>query len=122
MLAQGDGSIINVTSVSGIVGIQRGAAYCASKGGVENLTRALALDWAHKGVRVNSIAPGTFETDITTAMRSDPKVDQWLRAKIPMRRYGVPSELGGAVVFLASPLSSYMTGQHIVVDGGWLAA
>lgn len=121
MLAQGSGSIINISSVSGIVGIQRGAAYCAAKGGVENLTRALALDWAHKGVRVNCISPGTFETDITAAMRSDPKVDAWLRAKVPMRRYGAPSELGGAVVFLASPLSSYMTGQHIVIDGGWLA-
>ena len=122
MLVQGAGSIINVSSVSGIVGIQRGAAYCATKGGVENLTRALALDWAPKGVRVNSIAPGTFETEITQAMRADPKIDAWLKAKIPMRRYGVAAELGGAAVFLASSSSSYMTGQHIVVDGGWLAA
>ncbi|WP_173933907.1 glucose 1-dehydrogenase [Chelativorans sp. Marseille-P2723] len=121
MLERGSGSIINISSVSGIVGIERGVAYCAAKGGVEIMTRALALDWASRGVRVNNLAPGTFETAITETMRSNPKVDSWLRAKIPMRRYGAPSELGGAAVFLASPLSSYMTGQTIVVDGGWLA-
>jgi gluconate 5-dehydrogenase len=121
MIERGSGSIINISSVSGIIGIQRGAAYCASKGGVENLTRALALDWASRGVRVNNLAPGTFETDITRSMRDNPKVEGWLRAKIPMRRFGDPVELGGAAVFLASPLSSYMTGQTIVVDGGWLA-
>lgn len=122
MVERGSGSIINVSSVSGVVGIERGTAYCAAKGGVENMTRALALDWARTGVRVNSLAPGTFETEITRAMRDDPKIDRWLKDRIPMRRYGQGSELGGAAVFLASSASSYMTGQHLVVDGGWLAA
>jgi NAD(P)-dependent dehydrogenase (short-subunit alcohol dehydrogenase family) len=122
MLAQGSGSIINITSIAGHVGLAKTAAYCAAKGGVELMTRSLAIEWAGKGVRVNTIAPGYFETDLTAAMRDHPILAERLRAKTPLARFGVPRELAGAAVFLASPASSFVTGQSIVVDGGWTAA
>jgi NAD(P)-dependent dehydrogenase (short-subunit alcohol dehydrogenase family) len=122
MLANGAGSIINVTSVAGHVGLQKTTAYCAAKGGVEMMTRSLALDWSPKGVRVNTLAPGYVETDLTAGMRDHPVLADRLRAKTPMGRFAAPSELAGAAVFLASPASSYMTGQSVVVDGGWTAA
>ena len=122
MLAQGSGSIINVSSVAGHVGIAKTAAYCAAKGGVELMTRSLALDWAGKGVRVNTIAPGYFETDLTAGVREHPVLADRVRAKTPIGRFGTPGELVGAAVFLASPASSYVTGQSVIVDGGWTAA
>ena len=122
MLAQGGGSIINISSVAGHVGLPKGAAYCAAKGGVELLTRSLALEWAGRGVRVNTIAPGYFETDLTSGLRAHPVLGERMLAKTPMGRFGVPPEIGGAAVYLASGASSYMTGQSIVVDGGWTAA
>lgn len=122
MLAQGAGSIVNVTSIAGHVGLPKSAAYCAAKGGVELLTRSLALDWAGKGVRVNALAPGYFETDLTSGMRDHPVLADRVRDKTPLGRFGRPDELGGAAVFLASPASRFVTGQSIVVDGGWTAA
>lgn len=122
MLAQGSGSIINVSSVAGHVGIAKTAAYCAAKGGVELMTRSLALDWAGKGVRVNTIAPGYFETDLTAGVREHPVLADRVLAKTPLGRFGAPGELVGAAVFLASPASSYVTGQSVIVDGGWTAA
>ncbi len=121
MLAQGGGSIVNVTSIAGHVGLARSAAYCAAKGGVEAMTRSLALDWAGKGVRVNCVAPGYFETDLTSGMREHPVLADRLRAKTPLGRFGAPAEVAGAAVYLASGASSYVTGQSILVDGGWTA-
>lgn len=122
MLARGSGSIISVTSIAGHVGLPRSAAYCAAKGGVELMTRSLAIEWAERGVRVNCIAPGYFETDLTGGMRANASISASTLARVPMRRYGRPDEVGAAAVFLAGPGSAFVTGQSIVVDGGWVAA
>jgi len=121
MIEQGAGSIVNMSSVHGQVGLPRLAAYSASKGGVEQLTRTLALEWAAAGVRVNAVAPGYLETPMTAGLRSH---DQWsrrLRERIPMGRFGLPHEVVGAVTFLASDAASYVTGSVLHVDGGWTA-
>jgi NAD(P)-dependent dehydrogenase (short-subunit alcohol dehydrogenase family) len=96
--------------------------YCAAKGGVELMTKALALDWAEKRVRVNAIAPGYFETDLTAGMRDNPALSDRLLAQTPMHRFGTLNDAGGAAVFLASGASAYMTGQSLLIDGGWTAA
>jgi len=121
MLERGGGSIINISSVAGHVGIARTAAYCAAKGGVEILTKSLAVEWARRGVRVNCIAPGYFETDLTAGMRENEALTADLLSKIPQQRFGRPHELVGATVFLASAASAYVTGQTIMADGGWTA-
>lgn len=100
----------------------RRIAHCAAKGGVEVMTRSLALDWASKRVRVNTIAPGFFETDLTAGVRHHPVLGERLKAKIPFGRFGVSCELAAAAVFPASPASSYVTEQSLLVDGGWTAA
>ncbi len=115
------GSVINVSSVAGHRGLMRSVPYCASKGGVEMLTKALALDWATKGVRVNTIAPGWVDTDLTHGLLEHDVHGQRLRARTPMGRFAAPNEMAGGVVFLASDASSYMTGQSLVIDGGWAA-
>ncbi|MDI4657726.1 SDR family NAD(P)-dependent oxidoreductase [Xanthobacter autotrophicus] len=122
MLAQGEGAIVNVTSVAGRVGLARTTAYCAAKGGVEVMTRQLALEWAKKGVRVNAVGPGYFETDLTEGLRHNPKLAERVTARTPMGRFGHPQELVGACLFLASPAASYITGASLAVDGGWTAA
>ena len=118
---QQGGSIINVSSIAGRVGLTRSVPYCASKGGVELLTKALALDWASRGVRVNCLAPGYVDTDLTHGVLSHEVHGKPFLAHIPMGRFGTTNEMGGAVVFLASDASTYMTGQSLVVDGGWTA-
>ena len=115
------GSIVNVSSVAGHVGLLRSVPYCATKGGVELLTKALALDWASRGVRVNAIAPGFFETDLTAGMRQNESIAASLLARTPLGRFGVMDDIAGLAVFLASPASAYITGQSLVVDGGWTA-
>jgi NAD(P)-dependent dehydrogenase (short-subunit alcohol dehydrogenase family) len=115
------GSIINVSSIAGRVGLTRSIPYCASKGGVELLTKALALDWAKRGVRVNCLAPGYVDTDLTHGVLTHEVHGKPFLAHIPMGRFGATKEMGGAAVFLASDASSYMTGQSLVVDGGWTA-
>jgi NAD(P)-dependent dehydrogenase (short-subunit alcohol dehydrogenase family) len=121
MTERGSGSIINVSSVAGHVGLQRSAPYCATKGGVELLSKALALDWAAAGVRVNCIAPGYFETDLTAGMRQNESLSSRLLSHTPLGRFGEMDDIAGAAVFLASPASAYMTGQSLIVDGGWTA-
>lgn len=120
MLAQGSGSIVNVSSVHGTTGFERIAAYAASKGGVEALTRVLAVEWADRGVRVNALAPGYFETDLSHGLITSPW-GETVRRAVPQGRVGAPRELAGAVVFLASDASSYVTGSTLYVDGGWTA-
>ena len=122
MAAAGRGSVINVSSVAGHVGLRRSVPYCATKGGLELLTRALALDWASKGVRVNCIAPGYFETDLTAGMIANETLSSRLLAQTPMGRFGRDPDIVGAAVFLASPASAYVTGQSLLVDGGYVAA
>ena len=121
MAEQGRGSVINITSVAGQVGLTRSVPYCASKGGGELLTRALALDWAKKGVRVNTIAPGYFETDLTAGLRTKEELAAPLLAHTPLGRFGRLGDIAGAAVFLASDASAYVTGATLAVDGGWTA-
>ncbi|GAC1347089.1 MAG: glucose 1-dehydrogenase [Acetobacteraceae bacterium] len=122
MAAAGRGSVISISSVAGHAGLRRSVPYCATKGGVELLSKALALDWAGKGVRVNCIAPGYFETDLTAGMIANETLSTRLLAQTPLGRFGRDPDIVGAAVFLASPASAYITGQSIVVDGGYLAA
>jgi len=121
MVTQGKGSIINISSIAGHVGLKRSVPYCASKGGVELLTKALAIDWAPKGVRVNTIAPGYFETDLTAGVRGKDELARPLLVRTPLDRFGKLDDIAGAVVFLASDASAYVTGASLAVDGGWTA-
>ncbi len=120
---RGGGSIINVSSMLGQIGIGRipQASYCASKGGLANLTRELAAQWARSGIRVNCLAPGWFPTEMTAAMMTDEKSLAFIDRTVPMRRFGREDELDSALLFLAGPGSSYVTGQTLVVDGGYSA-
>ncbi len=120
MLQSGEGSIINVSSVHGSTGVARMAAYGASKGGVENLTRSLAIEWADRSVRVNCLAPGYFRTKMTERYLES-KFGEQVTSAIPLGRVGDPSELVGAAIFLATDESSYITGAVLHVDGGWTA-
>lgn len=119
MLAEGRGSIINISSVGGRTGLARTAAYCASKGGVELLSKSMAIDWAPKGVRVNCVAPAYVETDLTSGLVDHPVLAAKITGRTPMGRFGKTDEIAGAVVFLASDASTYLTGESIAVDGGW---
>jgi 2-deoxy-D-gluconate 3-dehydrogenase len=121
MLAQGGGKIINIASVLTFQGGIRVPAYTASKHAVAGLTKALANEWAARGINVNAIAPGYMATDNTQALRDDPQRSQQLMERIPARRWGQPTDLAGAVVFLASPASDYIHGHILSIDGGWLA-
>jgi NAD(P)-dependent dehydrogenase (short-subunit alcohol dehydrogenase family) len=123
MLEAGHGSIVNVASMLGVVGLGQipQAGYTASKGGLINLTRELAAQWARRGVRVNALAPGFFPTEMTDEMFADERSRTWMRARTPMGRPGRVEELVGPLLFLASDAASYVTGQILLVDGGWTA-
>ncbi|MSO59031.1 MAG: glucose 1-dehydrogenase [Ilumatobacteraceae bacterium] len=123
MVQQGNGSIVNVASMLGLVGSTpvKQANYCASKGAVISLTRELALQWARKGVRVNALCPGWFLTEMTAEMDTDEGSRRFIAQNSPIPRLGEEHELDGALLFLASNASSFMTGQELVIDGGWTA-
>jgi 2-deoxy-D-gluconate 3-dehydrogenase len=121
MIAAGRGGrIINITSLLAFQGGIIVPAYAAAKGALAQLTKALANEWAAKGINVNAIAPGYMETDITQALRSDPVRSRQILDRIPAGRWGEPGDLAGAVVFLASPAARYVHGHVLAVDGGWL--
>ena len=115
------GSIINVVSMNSFHGGMQVPAYTASKHGLLGVTRALANEWTAHGIRVNGIAPGWMATELTSALREDPARDEALLARLPIGRWGEPSDLAGAVVYLASDASHYVSGSFIAVDGGYLA-
>lgn len=121
MINNGGGNIVNIASTAGITGVPRAPAYCASKAGVILLTKSLALEWARYNIRVNAIAPHYLETKLTKEIRDSEKVYEGLIKSVPLRRFGKPSEVTGAVLYLASDASSYSTGSVITVDGGYLA-
>jgi 2-deoxy-D-gluconate 3-dehydrogenase len=115
------GSIVNVVSMNSFQGGMQVPAYTASKHGLLGITRALANEWTERGIRVNGIAPGWIATELTAALRADPARDAALLARIPSGHWGEPADVAGAVVYLASDASSYVSGSFIAVDGGWLA-
>ena len=120
MLKHGSGKIINIASLLSFQGGILVPAYAAAKGGVVQLTKAFANEWASKGVNVNAIAPGYMETDNTEALKKNPERARQILERIPAGRWGKPEDLAGAAVFLASRASDYMHGHVLVVDGGWL--
>jgi len=121
MLATGGGTIVNVSSILGLVAGTpvKQAGYCASKGGLVNLTRELGAQWARRGIRVNGIAPGWFRSEMTEVMWGDPASEAYVERGAPLGREGAEHELDGALLFLASDASSYVVGQTLAVDGGW---
>jgi NAD(P)-dependent dehydrogenase (short-subunit alcohol dehydrogenase family) len=121
MVKRGWGRVINIGSILGAVGLPERAPYAASKAGIINLTRVLALEWAGTGVTANAICPGAFGTEMNRPLLDDPEKYKAFVANIPMGRWGELVELTGAVVFLASEASSYVTGAPLFVDGGWTA-
>jgi len=120
MIARGHGKVIFTASLLSFQGGINVPGYTAAKSGVAGLTKALANEWAHLGVNVNAIAPGYIATDNTKALREDPDRNRSILDRIPAGRWGQPSDLGGATVFLASAASDYVNGITLPVDGGWL--
>jgi 2-deoxy-D-gluconate 3-dehydrogenase len=120
MISQGQGKIVNIASLLSFQGGITVPAYAASKGGVAQLTKALSNEWAGKGINVNAIAPGYMRTDNTKALQADETRNRQILERIPAGRWGEPSDLAGAAVFLASPASDYINGEVLVVDGGWM--
>ena len=120
MIERGRGRIVNIASVLSFQGGMTVPAYTASKGGVAQLTKALANEWAAKGVNVNAIAPGYMRTDITLALQRDETRNRQILERIPAGRWGDPADVAGAAVFLSSPASDFVHGHVLVVDGGWM--
>ena len=120
MIERGSGKIIFTASLLTFQGGITVPGYAASKGGIGQLTKALANEWASKGVQVNAIAPGYIATDNTEALRNDPVRSEQILARIPAGRWGETADFKGPIVFLASPASNYVSGEVLVVDGGWM--
>lgn len=122
MLERGYGRVVNIASLNSFVALNEVAAYAASKAGVASLTRSLAVEWSKKGVTVNAVAPGVFRTDLNAQLLDSTPRGQELLMRTPMGRFGKTEELVGAVLYLASDSASFVTGQVVVVDGGFLAS
>ncbi len=122
MIKRGGGKIINVASLSCMIGLPGRITYAMSKAGVAQMMKSMAREWAQYGINVNAVGPGYFKTEITKPLFEDKEFVARLMERIPLGRPGLPEDLGGAVVFLASPASDYVTGQILWVDGGWLAS
>jgi NAD(P)-dependent dehydrogenase (short-subunit alcohol dehydrogenase family) len=122
MLDRGYGRIVNIASLNSFVALNEVAAYAASKAGIASLTRSLAVEWSKKGVTVNAIAPGVFRTDLNANLLDSTPRGQELLMRTPMGRFGKTEELVGAAIYLASDAASFVTGQTLVVDGGFLAS
>lgn len=121
LLAQSKGCVVNVASMLSFFGSAPAPAYSASKGGLMQLTKSLALAWAGEGIRVNAVAPGWIETPLTVPLREDATKSDRILARTPMARWGQADEVAGPVLFLASEFASFITGSILVVDGGYLA-
>jgi NAD(P)-dependent dehydrogenase (short-subunit alcohol dehydrogenase family) len=123
LVADGGGSIVNVASMLGHVGSTpvKQASYCASKGAVVNLTRELALQFARRNVRVNALCPGWFPSEMTAGMESDEGAQRFIQTNSPIPRMGEEHELDGALLLLSTPAGTFLTGQSLIVDGGWTA-
>jgi 2-deoxy-D-gluconate 3-dehydrogenase len=121
MLERQSGAIVNIASVLSFQGGINVPAYAAAKSGLAGLTRALANEWAGKGVNVNAVAPGYIATDQTAPLRADPVRSEQISVRIPAGRWGRPEDVAGAVVFLCSPAAAWVHGHVLAVDGGWLA-
>ena len=121
MKEEGGGKIINLASIMGAVGYYQRAAYCSSKAAVVNLTRVLAIEWAQYGINVNAIGPTFVLTNLTQSSFDDPEIREDLLGRIPLGRVGMPEDVVGAAVFLASEAADLITGQTLYVDGGWTA-
>lgn len=119
MLTRAKGKVINMASILGQVGLPSQVAYASSKGGVIQMTKVMALEWAQKGIQVNAIGPTYFETPLVAQLRNDPERYNFIVERTPMGRWGQPDELAGVVIFLASRASDFITGQTIYIDGGW---
>jgi NAD(P)-dependent dehydrogenase (short-subunit alcohol dehydrogenase family) len=121
MISRKKGKIINISSDAGTVGIPGRAAYCASKGGVNLVTKVLAIEWAQHHINVNAIAPAFIETPLTEPVLKDPAFKKYVLENTPLGRVGKPKDVSSAAVFLASDASDYMTGHIMLIDGGWTA-
>ena len=122
MIKQGKGKIINVASLTSVLGLANITIYGASKGGVASLTKGLAVEWASHHINVNAVLPGYFITELTADLFENEESAKWVISRIPMGRTGVPEDLAATAVFLSSEASDYITGHIIPVDGGWLAS
>lgn len=121
MIQQQSGSIVNMSSQAGSIGLLNHVAYCASKGGVDLLTKVLALEWAKHNIRVNAVAPTVIATPMTDKVFADPEVRKALTDKIPIGKFGKPEDVAGAVIYLSSAAANMITGHILLVDGGWTA-
>ncbi len=121
MLAQKKGSIINITSIAGVVGLPMTVSYTAAKWGMTGMTKCMALDWGPYNIRVNCIAPAYIKTPQNVDVYTNPEIKKDVESKTPLGRFGEMDEVAGAALFLASRASSYVTGETILVDGGWVA-
>jgi NAD(P)-dependent dehydrogenase (short-subunit alcohol dehydrogenase family) len=121
MLARGSGAIVNIGSIAGVIGLALTTAYSAAKAGMIGMTKAMAVDWAPRGVRVNLIAPAFIATPANQALRDDDAARRAVEAQTPMGRFGTVDEIAAAAVFLASRAAAYITGEVLLVDGGWTA-